>query len=298
MPYIEVPRLQTQADKIDKQLSVVLSQKPQMYAKTKERYKDLAISLLSSVEKIASILEIDSLASLDNKSSEFSDTKVDVSDLSDALKHTTDKIESYTSFVSTDFSSLSNNINKETLRRYGQVLEQASNHDFKYAEANECAYILNRWFKARFSNPYKDSVFKYNIAYIPEWISDIIILYGKYHSNDNTSSFMDMMTSWCDKLSNQSKWAVPYEVHNLAKSIEPSSYTMNAVLIGDILMDELLYLLTESNSPDIAANLECYPVASKVKANNPSLLPLIRTRIVNRESLAKQYKLTVSERRR
>lgn len=297
--YIEVPRIQTHADKIDSQLSTVLSQKPQMYAKTKERYKHLAISLLSSVEKIAAILEEDSLASLDNKTSEFGSNKFDVSDLSTAIKHASERIDSCTSFVSADFSGLSNNVNKETLRRYGQILEQASNYNFRYEEANECAYILNRWFKARFSNPSKHSTFRYNLAYIPEWITDIIILYGKYHSNQDTSSFMDMMTGWCDNLSNESvKWAVPYEVHQLNKSVEPKNYTMDAVLIGDILMDEMLYLLTETSSPDIIANLECYPVASKVKANNPSLLPIIRTRLAKRETLMKEYSLTISERRR
>lgn len=297
MTYVEVPRLQTHADKIDTQLSVVLSQKPQMYAKTKERYKELAISLLSSVEKIAAILEVDSLASVDNKTSEFGSSEFDLSDLSTALEHTNERINSYTSFVSTDI--VSDSINKQTLRKYGQVLEQASNYDFSCVEARECAHILNKWFKARFSNTPKSSSFKYNIAYIPEWITDIIVLYGKYHSNNDTSSFMNMMNDWCDNLSREPvKWAVPYEVYNLNKVVEPTNYTVNAVVIGDILMDEVLYQLTESSCPDIVANLECYPVAARVKANNPSLLPIIRTRLAKRDLLMKEYNLTTAERRR
>lgn len=297
MTYVEVPRLQTHADKIDTQLSVVLSQKPQMYAKTKERYKELAISLLSSVEKIAAILEVDSLASVDNKTSEFGSSEFDLSDLSTALEHTNERINSYTSFVSTDI--VSDSINKQTLRKYGQVLEQASNYDFSCVEARECAYILNKWFKARFSNTPKSNSFKYNIAYIPEWITDIIVLYGKYHSNHDTSSFINMMNDWCDNLSRESvKWAVPYEVYNLNKVVEPTNYTVNAVVIGDILMDEVLYQLTESSCPDIVANLECYPVASRVKSNNPSLLPIIRTRLAKRDLLMKEYNLTTAERRR
>lgn len=297
MTYIEVPRLQTHADKIDSQLAIVLSQRPQMYNKTKERYKDLAITLLSSVKKIASILEEDSLASVDNESSEFGSSRFDVSDLSKALRDTNARIDAFTNFVSNDLSALSYNANKETLKRYGTILEQAANHRFTCIEANQCASILNRWFKSRFSNSAKG--FKYNIAYIPEWITDIIILYGKYHSNQDIQSFMSMMSDWCDNLSNEScRWAVPYEVYNLNKQVEPANYTMNAVLIGDILMDEVLYQLTESSSPDIVANLECYPVASKVKAGNPNLLPVIRTRLAKREALMKEYNLTTSERRR
>lgn len=297
--YVEVPRLQTHADKIDSQLSVVLARKPHMYDKTKKRYKELAITLLASVEKIAAILEEDSLASVDNVASEFDSATFDVSDLASALQHTSDKINSYTSFVSNDLSSVSTNANKETLRRYGKVLEQAANYNFSCVEANECAFILNRWFTSRFSNPSKDSTFKYNMAYIPGWITDIIILYGKYHSNQDTQSFMNMMVDWCDKLATQSiRWAVPYEVYNLGKQVEPTDYTMDAVLVGDILMDEMLYQLTDTSSPDIVANLECYPVASKVKAGNPSLLPVIRTRLVKRDALMKEYNLTTTERRR
>lgn len=137
------------------------------------------------------------------------------------------------------------------------------------------------------------------MAYIPGWITDIIILYGKYHSNQDTQSFMNMMVDWCDKLATQSiRWAVPYEVYNLGKQVEPTDYTMDAVLVGDILMDEMLYQLTDTSSPDIVANLECYPVASKVKAGNPSLLPIIRTRLVKRDALMKEYNLTTTERRR
>ena len=295
MPHVEVPRLLANADKIGSQLNLVLSEKPQIYSKTRERYKELAISLLSSVEKIASILEADSLAGIDNKTSEFGTCNADVSDLSEAVIDAKNKIDSYTSFVSSSDTPLTN-VNRETLKRYGQVLEQASNHNFRCVEASECAYILNKWFKSRFSN--NKGEFKYNIAYLPEWITNIIILYGKYHSNDDSIGFVNMMTTWCDDLVKKpSKWAVPYEVHQLSKCSDPSSYTIDAVVIGDILMDEILYQLTDSNSPDIVSNLECYPVASRVKLRNPSLLPIIRTRLAKQDSLLSKYNLTISERR-
>lgn len=296
MPYIEVSRIQTHADKIDKQLSSILSEHPQIYAKTRDKYKKLAISLLSSVEKIASILEENSLATLDNDRVEFSTADFDISDVYCAMKHTSDRIDLCNNFLAASSEDISDNVNKMTLKKYGRVLEQASVHDFGYYEVNTCALILNKWFKSRFS--VNDPAFKYNIAYIPEWITNIIIMYGKYQSINDTDSFISMMYSWCDGLSaSPTRWAVPYEVHDLSKSVDPHSYTINAVLIGDILMDEVLYQLTESNAPDIVANLECYPVASTVKLKNPSLLPTIRTRLAKRDSLAKQCNLTTTERR-
>lgn len=297
MTQIEVPRILANAVRINGQLDIALDEKRKIYAKTRRNYEELAISLLSSVDKIATLLENDSLNSLDDTPQEFHTNSVDVGNLRDAIDKTSEKINSYTSFVSPIVSNVAN-INRDTLKRYGSVLNKASTASFSCIECSECAYILNKWFKTRFSNKGKSSSFKYNISYLPEWITNIIILYGKYHSKGDSDSFMNMMTSWCDSLNDEDcKWAVPYEVHQLTKSFSPDDYTMDAVLIGDILMDEALYELTESNSPGIVANLDCYPVASRVKIRNASLLPIMRSRLAKRDSLLSQYHLTSSERR-
>lgn len=297
MTQIEVPRILANATRISDQLDTALGEKRKMYAKTRRNYEELAISLLSSVDKIATLLENNSLCSLDDTPQEFHTSSVDVNNLRDAIDKTSKKINSYTSFVSPPVSNDAN-INRDTLKRYGSVLNKASTTSFSCIECSECAYILNRWFKARFSNKRKSSSFKYNISYLPEWITNIIILYGKYHSNGDSDAFMNMMTSWCDSLDHEDcKWAVPYEVHQLTKSFCPEDYTMDAVLIGDILMDEALYELTESNSPGIVTNLDCYPVASRVKMRNAGLLPIMRSRLAKRDSLLNQYHLTSSERR-
>ena len=291
---MEIARVQLHADKINRQLDCVLSDNPHLYAKTQHKYKDLAISLLDSVNKITSILEVDSLSQLDDKSAEFDGIDFATDDLAAALDRAHDNIDALTSFVSPDSV---NNINKLTLQRYGSLLEVASSHDFGYVEANDCAYLLNMWFRERFTNN-ASSNFKYNVAYLPNWITSIILTYGKYLHNHDISSFSLSMNKWCHSLaSSKSVWAVPYEVHAMSKSSTPHDYTVEAVLIGDLLMDDVLYLLTEEHEPDIAANLSCYPVASIVKANNPALLPTIKTRLANRSKLCKAHNLTISERR-
>lgn len=299
MKYIEVSRIQHHADRLNDLLADVTANQPQLYSKTKHKYKELAISLLHAVDEITSILETDSLASIDQYESEFDNKPAEsIDELHQAIEQVTMSIDNYTNFISTPVDNVSVNINKATLKRYGQVLAEAANYSFKYTEANECAYILNKWFNARFSNFVKDDTFKYNIAYLPDWITNIIIVYGKYHQNNNTSSFIHMMESWCNKLSSQpNKWVVPYEIHQLNTSANPESYTMDSVLIGDELMDEVFYQLTESNSPDLIATFDCYPVASAVKLHNPSLLPEIRTRLAKQNQLADQYNLTTTERR-
>ena len=291
--YIEVARMQSRIDRTNEELDFVLDKKSKLYAKTKDKYRVLALSLLDAVDKITDILEIDSLADIDD--AEFDDSSDADLSLSDAIDHTRDRIASYTSFVSPTHITESSNANKDTIRCYGNVIECASKTALSCTEATECLRLLDRWFQARFSNR-TSSNFRYNISMIPNWISDIIISYGKYQSEGRSSDFIAMFDEWLKNV-DKCNWALPYKVHQISKSHDPTDYTMNAVIIGDIIMDEALYPLTEDQNPDLVANLECYPVAVRVKANNPSLLPLIRTRIAKRDSLISDYKLTKAERR-
>lgn len=290
MKYLEIYPLENCADKISKQLDAIIESNPNMYSKTKKRYKKLAIDLLKSVEKITSILEADSLASVDRL--EFDpgiESDMNVKDIVDAVTDVNRKVNSLESFI----ESSTNSINKATLSQYAKVIESASKHNFHYVEVNECASILYKWFFTRFISN-KNPRFRYKIDQIPIWICNIIIVYGKYLSHNNTEYCIDMFNRWCDSIvsSDSVIWAVPYEVYQLSRCVCPENYTMEAVIIGDILMDELFYLLTEDYSPGILCNLDCYPVASSVKLNNPSLLPKIRTRLTNREDLIKDCHLT------
>ena len=97
-----------------------------------------------------------------------------------------------------------------------------------------------------------------------------------------------MFDNWIQSVK-ESTWAVPYEVYQLEKDASPEDFTMDAVLIGDIIMDEYFYQLTDYYSPNISCPLDCYPVASSVKHHNPNLESIIRTRIANKDELIKQY---------
>lgn len=295
MPYLEIYPMENCANKIQKQLDEVISARPHMYSKTKRRYQELAISLLQSVEKITDILEADSLASVD--SDEFDNaTQLDVKDISDAVQQASNKVNKFQKFVSNP--SATNSINRDTLARYAEVIEKAHNHSFLIEEANQCMSVIYKWFTNRFTPKVKNPEFRYNIAQIPEWITNIIILYGKYLKQDDVCSFIHMFDEWSNTITRDTSniWAVPYEVHKLSKTVDPESYTLESVIIGDIMMDEMFYLLTKEHSPGLVCNLDCYPVASVVKLNNPNLLPKIRTRLAKRNQLIEECNLTISER--
>lgn len=306
MPYLEIYPMENSADKIAKQLDLVLDAKPTMYAKTRDRYRQLAQSLLQSVSKISSILEEESLISTGHVQNEFNELSSNVEDmhaaaeLHKAVTDTRNQISSFTQFTkpssshATQQSDSSYISNREILSRFATVLEESSQHEFRCKEVSECAKLIYRWFKCRFTPEFKNPNFKYNIEYLPTWITYIIVLYGYYHSINQTSVLISKFDKWCEEISQDltNCYAVPYEVYSITKSVQPECFTMCGVVIGDILMDEMYYQLTESYLSNSHVVFDLYPVATLTKTLNPSLLPMIRTRIANRNKLIKECRFT------
>lgn len=297
MPYLEIYPIENYAEKLSSKLDVILEAKPTMYNKTKERYRAIAYSLLQSVEKISSILEEASLIADDDNTDEFDELSLPASDTSDqvdleqAVHSVKKQVKSYTEFSARNNNKLNPSQNKVIISTFARILSQSSGHTFKCKQASECAHIINKWFKVRFTSGNKS--FKYSIKQIPEWIYYIILLYGKYHTAGDAASFVSMFNSWCAKVQEDSsvKWAVPYEVYDLMKSTNPNDFTLAGVVISDILMDESYYQLTESYADKIDVVLGSSAVANIVKDNNSSLVSKIRTRLSKQDDLIIECKL-------
>ena len=299
MAYIEIGPIEKNANKISKQLDILLEQKPNMYTKTRERYQKLAHSLLQSVEKISNILEEECLISHEHEFNEFeelSNSEIDVSDISDAIDSIQSQLQSYEQLACSDNVPLPERrcSNKDIISRFAQILFEGSNKAFECEEACKCATILHKWFRTRFTPVVKNPKFRYQISQIPEWIYYIVILFGKYQSDNNIQDFLTMFNNWCEDVENNPSncWAVPYQVYELSKSIQPESFTLNAVVLFDILMEDLYYLLTESSFSDSKVFLDGSAVANIVRMNNPALLPKIRTRLSNHRKLIDECNLT------
>jgi len=292
------------AERISDCLDQVLEVRPGMYKKTKQRYENLADSLLKSAEKIAIILESDSLRSKNND--EFNELEpLESSPVNSAydrimtkLKNARNAVESESDFSSNSINNRSSTENLfmktyEAIDYFDSILCEASSFNFGYTEVNQCAEMLYYWFHTRFKPDVSDPTFKYNIQYLPEWICNFIILYGKYNSSKSNEQFVKLIDKWCTTVINGScgNYAIPYEVFQLSKDKEPSDYTIDSVVINDLLMNGMLYKLSR-DSCDCMIYLDPSLLIQIVKENNPSLHSKIVTRISHRKELIEEIKLT------
>ena len=280
--YLEIYPSEVAARKISKHLDKMVTDKPRVYRKTLLRYKKLAQLLLECVAKIVRMLQSEVL--LSSGDTEFQELVSDFD--TEQIDELRDSVESLGSLLEKKPSNETKKLTTETLRAYRTTFGQAVNQDFGYIEVNECAELLNYWLVRRFSgiNPN----FKFQIKQLPVWASFIVIAYGKYHALGYTSKFVMDFKSWCDLLDSDDNncWALPYNVFNMTKVIEPENFTVDAMVIYDILIEGCLSPLIDTAIP-----MNPSYIVNLLKSYRPDMAYEVRTRFTKQQELIERINL-------
>lgn len=282
--YLEIYPSEVAARKISKHLDKMAERRPRVYRKTLLRYKKLAYLLIECVTKIVRMLQSELL--LSSESTEFQELVSDFdTEQIDELRNSVDDLGT---LVDRQPSVESRRIAGDTLRQYKDVFNQAASMDFGYTEVNECAQMLNYWISRRFSgfNPN----FKYQIKQLPIWATFIIIAYGKYHEVGETITFVNAFKEWCDNLDEDTSncWALPYNVFNMTKVIDPSNFTVDAMIIYDILVNGCLYQLIDGKTK---IPMDSSYIAKLLKEYCPDKAYAVRTRFNKQQELIESLAL-------
>jgi len=299
--YLEIRSSEVAANKVHKHLQNLLATKPRLYKKSLIRYKDLAYILMDCVDLIIRFLTSNLLS--DSGNDEFNElTDIEVDDdviaIKAKLEESINLLNTYNQLTSGNITQITNNdpdkskINCAYMAKiYGEVLANATDIDYGYTEINDCAKLINYWYSTRMLHMSTNHK-AYNIAQLPNWICYIILMYGKYHANGQTQFFIDTLMKWCNDANEDfsNKYAVPKEITNLSKSSYVNDYTLDALIIYDILMEQgYLPLVLDDNS---IVPMNPNFIVDITKENNPNLDKMIKTRFTKREKYIKQIGLT------
>lgn len=280
--YLEIYPSEVAARKIRKHLDKMLEVKPRVYRKTLLRYKKLAYLLLECVTQIVKMLQSEML--LSSADTEFQELVSDFD--TEQIDELRDSIDNLGNLVDKKQTPEAKRLSGETLKQYRSVFRQATKNDFGYIEVNECAELLNYWLEKRFSG--FNVNFKYQIKQMPIWATFIIIAYGKYHSDGQTVQFSEDFKQWCDSLDSDVSncWALPYNIFNMTKTVEPKNFTIDAMVIYDILVDKALYQLV-----DVKVPIDPSYIAKLVKEYQPEHARDVRTRFTRQQELIENVHL-------
>ena len=274
--YLEIYPSEVAARKISRHLDRMITDKPRVYRKTLLRYKKLAQLLLECVSKIVKMLQSEMLLSSEDTEFQELASTFDTEQI-DELR---DSVDALGNLVDKKPSPESKKLSGDTLKLYKTTFHQAAQQDFGYAEVNECAQLMDYWMSHRFAGDNPN--FKFQIKQLPIWATFIVIAYGKYHSLGTSVQFVHEFRTWCDSLDGDLSncWALPYNVFNMTKTIDPSNFTVDAMVIYDILMNDSLYQLVDQKIP-----MDSSYIANLVKEYHPDQARTVRTRITKQHEL-------------
>ena len=273
--YGSIYSMEIAANKIEAGLEEILRANPRMYGKTITRYENLAHVLISCVNKIAKISQIDALTpESTDEFNELAEASGFNSTLDSALVGVQQGIQEAKAFACVDTEEDKPFID---LNFVDSVFSEMSHIDFGWKEVNQCSQLLYTWFHSRFIQ----YPCRCKISYLGNWVHTFILQFGNYCARDACKNFEDSLISWCDRLPKvNTVYVHPYFIHQTLKSIEPSDFTLQAVLINDLLYSECLYKL--SNSYSMFDSME---VSRIVKDKNPGLVPKINSRFAKKLEL-------------
>ena len=276
--YLEIYPSEVAARKISSHLDKMTELKPRVYRKTLLRYKKLAYLLLECVTKIVRMLQSEMLLSSEDNEFQELITDFDVEQI-DELR---DSVDNLGNLVEKKSTPENRKLSADTLVQYMRIFQQAANYDFGYVEVNECAKLLDLWMTQRFSG--FNHNFKFQIKQLPIWATFIVIAYGKYQSIGESTKFVKEFTTWCNSLDDDISncWALPYNVFNMTKVIDPNNFTVNAMVIYDILINGCLYQLIDGKNK---IPMDSSYIAKLVKEYKPENARDVRTRFTRQGEL-------------
>ena len=267
--YNRLHSLSDTAEKVFRIADDVVENRPQIqYAKTKQRYQDIVITLMRTVNKMLPLVE-EGLLIPDETSDEFNELSKNLIDKINETSQNTHKTDLKAVIQPTAKSK--DNI----FILFDSVFSDAANMEFGYEEVDMCAKSLYQWFHTRFI----EYPGVYKTTELSNWVRNFIIAFGKASRDNTLYNLQGHIETWCQKLKTESiKYAVPYEIYIMDKHKDINDYTIEAVLISDILFSECLYRITKQELPNSRIVLDALAVADFVRNKNKSLAPEIRTR--------------------
>lgn len=237
-------------DKLLKYVQDVASTDTKLYAKSRDKLKDVAKTCNEVVKVISQILQDEML---ETDVAEFQSDS-NLSGVIDSMQSQIYQLKLFAGIDQVDVaeetvsrsSGLKDNrspaAKKQIFQEYRKCLCDTSKFDYGYIEVNQCAELIWRWFDIRFVQTVQQSEFKYQMKKFPLWIRDIVILYGHALHLGQSGQFIREFNVWLDSLKTsdaKDKYAVPYEVYKFDRYLDPSCTNLESVILWDILVQQL-----------------------------------------------------------
>lgn len=246
------------------------SKDTKLYSKSRDRLRDIADNCNQVVKIISDLLQEEMLGT---DSIEFRENSDIFDKALGSMEYQINKAHQFTQDVPAvggigsavpsnvvNTPSISSATKRAVFAKYSDCLLKLSHKPTDYHFASRCATLLWSWFDTRFYKTMPGSTFKYSVRKFPEWIESIVVLYGKAIHENSVTEFEAEFQEWLVSIQDtdaRDKYAIPYSVYQFCKLHDPTSVTLDAVVLWDILLDMGLHKLCTSDRGDLYMDQYC-----------------------------------------
>lgn len=254
---MDIYSAESYVNKLLKYVQDVADTKPRMYEKSRERLKDLAITCDQVIKTISEILQEEILQDDD---SEFAGVPSDIHSVLNSMQVQISQLQKFTNYSEDAAPSISSTSESDKLSvttkrtiiseyhsTFSLMLDNCKNIS-TCEQLHVLVKLLHDWFDTRFIDTVSGSSFRYNIRRISGWLCDIVILYGHAIHIGQDVEFISRFYNWLNLIETtdaRNRYAVPYEVYQIDKKLDPAYLNLESVVLWDMLLDSGLQRLCD-----------------------------------------------------
>lgn len=212
-------------------IQALRSDTPTMYKKSQQRLTNIAITCNQIVSLISEILETEILANVETQ--EFNNNAS--SNILQSIASMEASLTQLRNFISNTSSTLDES--EYSLLNQYQTLFLSIHHTCKDKHVAEISNLLIHWLNRRFLNNV-NSKFEYQLADIPHWIQNIVIMYAHAYEYGTLDKFVNKFIDWCDAINENVLYGIPHIILYLDE--DDSRYSKYLTLTALLLWDKLL----------------------------------------------------------
>lgn len=242
---MDVYTARSQLEKILKYIEDLTAAQPRMYAKSKDRWKDIA-DLSGKIIHAISVLIQEEM--IDSDSSTFETAGIDVNKFIDSIEREIAALRQFsggTGTVASDSIKLTTADCKTILRVYRDAVLKAKASTSEYPMLHEWVTIIADWIQVRFYECGHLPGFSYNAANFSKWLLGFVLAFGYSVWMGTYPSMLHSVAQWLDEVRDHSNnYPVPKCVSDFVDTEIKQFYTLESAVAWDVLYDAGLDMIS------------------------------------------------------
>lgn len=232
---MDVYTARSQLEKILKYVEDLAATSPRMYAKSRERWRDIADLSTQLVHGISTLIQEEII---EDGSVGFESTGLNLDRIITSIEKELTTLKQFSHSPQPRPSvKLAPADCKKMLVTYHDALQKCAGGTYPEG-LKHWAELMAKWLDTRFYVRGHEDEFKYNIVNFPSWIAAFVLAFGYAWEHRQFKALSTKTGEWINEVNEgRNNYPIPKSVVSFVNSEQPTHYTLTAAVVWDMLYD-------------------------------------------------------------